>query len=127
MVATFARATAPSTPPEPRAAVDDLIKFRLLESLLRRPDAFVSAADLAQKLGFHSIDVTASELDELVSAGLLRARRDGDELSYALVVDERTRAELTDLVAQGPPSLLTRLAAGSVSRIKNALARRKRP
>ena len=120
MAATFARRAANQST-DPTNAIDDLIKFRLVESLLRQPDAFVSAGDLARRLGFHSVEVTAVELDDLVSAGVLRAQRRSGELSYALVPDAGTRADLANLVAQGPPSLLTRLAAGSVSRIKKLL------
>ena len=119
-----ALAGAPSERPSPTGAIDDLIKFRMIDSLLRQPDAFVSAADLAARLGFHSVEVTAVELDDLVSAGVLRAQRRDGVLTYALVADARTRAELADLVAQGPPSLMTRLAAGSVSRIKKLLRKR---
>ena len=125
MAATFARRAAANRPDDPTGAIDDLIKFRLVESLLRQPDAFVSASDLARRLGFHSVEVTAVELDDLVSAGVLRAQRRAGELTYALVADARTRGDLADLIAQGPPSLLTRLAAGSVSRIRKLL--RKRP
>ena len=122
MATTYIRGSVVRAPADPLAAIDDLIKFRLVESLLRQPDVFVSAGDLASRLGFHSVEVTAVELDDLVSAGVLRAQRPaGEPVRYALVADERTRGQLADLVAQGPPSLLTRLAAGSVSRIKKLL------
>jgi hypothetical protein len=122
MATTYVRSAMARAPASPIASIDDLIKFRLVESLLRQPDSFASAGDLARRLGFHSVEVTAVELDDLVSAGVLRAeRRTGQPVRYALVGDPRTRSELADLVAQGPPSLLTRLAAGSVSRIKKLL------
>lgn len=122
MATTYVRTGVAPAPAGPTAAIDDLMKFRLVESLLRQPDAFVSAGDLASRLGFHSVEVTAVELDELVSAGVLRAdRRAGAPVAYALAPDARTRAQLADLVAKGPPSLMTRLAAGSVSRIKKLL------
>jgi hypothetical protein len=121
MAATYVRTTVSRPPADPVNAIDDLVKFRLIESLLRQPDAFATAGELAARLGFHSVDVTAVELDELVSAGVLRAQRRAGELSYALVADPRVRSGLADLIAQGPPSLLTRLAAGSVSRIKKLL------
>ncbi|HEY3081586.1 MAG TPA: hypothetical protein VGM69_16975 [Chloroflexota bacterium] len=105
----------------PASAIDDLIKFRLVESMLRQPDTAASAQELAGRLGFHSVDVTAMALDEMVSAGLLRATRRHGQLAYALVGDGRVRAEVAELVAQGPPSMLTRLAAGSVSRIRKLL------
>ena len=121
MAATYARRTVARPPADPISAIDDLVKFRLVESLLRQPDAFATAGELAARLGFHSVEVTAVELDELVSAGVLRAQRRAGELSYALIADAPVRSGLADLVAQGPPSLLTRLAAGSVSRIKKLL------
>ena len=124
MVASYVRPAVGRPEPErvnPVSSIDDLIKFRLVESMLRQPDTAVSAPELARRLGFHSVDVTAMALDEMVSAGLLRATRRGGELVYALVGDARVRAEVAELVAQGPPSLLTRLAAGSVSRIRKLL------
>lgn len=102
-------------------AIDDLIKFRIVEALLRQPDVPVSAAELATQLGFHSVAVTSVELDELVSAKIARSSRIASELRYGLVADRRARAELADMIAQGPRSLLSRLAAGSVSRIKKLL------
>jgi hypothetical protein len=121
MAATYFQPTPARVPGDPSSAIDDLIKFRLVESLLRQPDSFVSAGDLAARLGFHSVEVTAVELDDLVSAGVLRAQRRDGVLTYGLVANARTRGELANLVAAGPPSLLTRLAAGSVSRIKKLL------
>ena len=109
-------------PPErPVEAIDDLIKFRLVESMLRQPDLATTAADLASKLGFHSVELTGGALDELVAAGLLRASRRGGVLTYVLVPDDSVRAEVTELVAKGPPGLFNRLAAASVSRIKRLL------
>src|SRR5687768_12532630 len=99
MATTYLRPTPARAPADPSGAIDDLIKFRLVESLLRQPDAFVSAGDLAARLGFHSVEVTAVELDELVSAGVLRAQRRAGELTYGLVANARTRAELANLVA----------------------------
>ncbi|HEV8634268.1 MAG TPA: hypothetical protein VG370_08535 [Chloroflexota bacterium] len=124
MVTTYVRQAVGRPEPEgvgPVSAIDDLIKFRLVESMLRQPDTAASAQGLAARLGFYSVDVTAMALDEMVSAGLLRATRRRGELVYALVGDPRVRSEVAELVAQGPPSLLTRLAAGSVSRIRKLL------
>jgi hypothetical protein len=124
VVTSFVRPAVARPGPErvsPASAIDDLIKFRLVESMLRQPDRPASAEELAARLGFHSIDVTTMALDEMVSAGLLRASRRHGQLAYALVGDPRVRAEVAELVAQGPPSLLTRLAAGSVSRIRKLL------
>ena len=124
MVTTYVRRAVGRPESErvsPVSAIDDLIKFRLVESMLRQPDTAASARELAARLGFHSVDVTAMALDEMVSAGLLRATRRSRELVYALVADPGVRSEVAELVAQGPPSLLTRLAAGSVSRIRKLL------
>lgn len=108
-------------PGDPVAAIDDLIKFRLVESMLRQPHAPATAAELAGKLGFHSVEVTGMALDELVAAGVLVASRQCGPLTYALVADEDVRAGVAGLVAKGPPGLFNRLAAGSVSRIKRLL------
>jgi hypothetical protein len=124
VVASFVRPAVGQPKPEPvnpASAIDDLIKFRLVESMLRQPDTPASAEELAGRLGFHSIDVTAMALDEMVAAGLLRASRRQGQLVYTLVGAAAVRAEVAELVAQGPPSLLTRLAAGSVSRIRKLL------
>lgn len=127
MVANFVRAagqTAAAPPDDLGDVIDDLIKFRLVESLLRQPDVPTTAADLAGRLGFHSVELTAIALDELVGAGVLSAgRRDGD-LAYRLVADPDVRIQITELVAAGPPGLFNRLAAGSVSRIKRLLRKR---
>jgi hypothetical protein len=124
---SFVRATihaAESTATDPISAIDDLIKFRLVESMLRQPESPTTAGDLAAKLGFHSIDLTGMALDEMVGAGLLGASRRGGILSYALVADPSIRSEVADLVAKGPPGLFNRLAAGSVSRIKRLLRKK---
>jgi hypothetical protein len=106
-------------------AIDDLIKFRLVESLLRQPDAPASAVELAGRLGFHSVEVTGMALDELATAGVLAsARRDG-QLCYLVRSDPPLRSELTDLVAAGPPGLFNRLAAASVVRVKRLLRKRR--
>ena len=114
------------TPPSagPTESIDDLIKFRLVESMLRQPDAATTATELAGKLGFHSVELTGTALDELVDAGVLTASRSGGALTYALINDGEMRAGMADLVAKGPPGLFNRLAAGSVARIKRLLKKR---
>lgn len=108
---------------DPTAAIDDLIKFRVVEAMLRRPDTPVSATEIASSLGFHSAELTGMAMDELVDAAVLGScRRDG-ELRYRIVGDPRVRAEVAHMVAMGPPSLFTRLAAGSVKRIRRILHR----
>jgi len=81
----------------PTGAIDDLIKFRLVESMLRQPDLATTAADLAARLGFHSVELTSGALDELVEAGVLRASRRGGVLTYALVAEGPVRAEIATL------------------------------
>jgi hypothetical protein len=110
-----------SDAPTGAEAVDDLIKFRLVESLLRQPDQPATAAELAARLGFHSVDVTGMALDELTDAGVAIASRPLGELTYRLSPDPPLRVELADLVAAGPPGLFNRLAAASVVRIKRLL------
>ena len=105
-------------------AIDDLIKFRLVESLLRQPDAPATAAELAGRLGFHSVEVTAMALDELAEAGVLASTRRAGQLGYLVRAEPRLRAELADLVAAGPPGLFNRLAAASVQRVKRLLRKR---
>ena len=114
-----------SEAPTGAEAVDDLIKFRLVESLLRQPDQPATAADLATRLGFHSVDVTGMALDELTDAGVTVAARSRGELTYRLRPEPPLRAELADLVAAGPPGLFNRLAAASVVRIKRLLKKRR--
>jgi hypothetical protein len=92
--------------------------------MLRQPDSPTTAGELAQKLGFHSVDLTGAALDELVGAGVLRASRRSGTLTYAMSGDSDVRAEVADLVAKGPPGLFNRLAAGSVARIKRLLKKR---
>jgi hypothetical protein len=106
-------------------AIDDLIKFRLVESLLRQPDAAATAAELAGRLGFHSVEVTAMALDELAEAGVLASTRRSGALAYLVRAEPRLRSELANLVAAGPPGLFNRLAAASVARIKRALRNRR--
>lgn len=115
---------------QPRAisasdAIDDLIKFRLIESMVRQPDRTTTPAELAARLGFHSVELTGAALDELVEAGLVRARRDAGTLSYRLVADQRVHAEIAELIAKGPPGMFNRLAAGSVRRVKKLLGKRR--
>ena len=127
MATGFIRATDRATgepPVDPVSAIDDLIKFRLVESMLRQPDAPTTTVELASRLGFHSVEVTGSALDELVSAGLLRGARRGGALTYAIAADPVLRSEVADLVAKGPPGLFNRLAAASVSRVKRLLKKR---
>jgi hypothetical protein len=106
-------------------AIDDLIKFRLVESLLRQPDAPATAEELAARLGFHSVEVTAMALDELAEAGVLASARRAGELSYVVRPNRRLRSELADLIAAGPPGLFNRLAAASVARIRRLLRKRR--
>lgn len=109
------------------SGIDDLIQYRLIESLLRQPDAAATAGELATRLGFHSVDLTETALDELALAGLLAvATRDG-ALVYSLRPEPALRAELADLVAAGPPGLFNRLAAQSVVRIKRLLRKARHP
>jgi hypothetical protein len=113
---------------EPASAaetIDDLIKFRLVESLLRQPDAPATAVELASRLGFHSVEVTAMALDELAESGVLASTRRAGELGYVVRPEPRLRRELADLVAAGPPGLFNRLAAASVVRIKRLLRKRR--
>ena len=127
MATRYARARGPAAErrtPEPTEAIDDLIKFRLVESMVRQPDSATTAAELAAKLGFHSVELTGAALDELVAAGVLTASRRGGALTYALARDQLVRNEVAELVAKGPPGLFNRLAAGSVSRIKRLLKKR---
>lgn len=105
-------------------AIDDLIKFRLIESMLRQPDVWASADELARRLGFHSVEYTGLALDELVFARVLQAERVCGELRYGLVADARVRGQLAELIAAGPPNLFNRLAAGSVQRVKRLLGKR---
>jgi hypothetical protein len=117
-----ARIGRPSLERETAAeAIDDLIKFRLVESLLRQPDAPASAAELAGRRGVHSVEVTAMARDELAEAGVLTSSRRAGPLAYQVGADPRLRRELADLVAAGPPGLFNRLAAASVARIKRLL------
>jgi hypothetical protein len=111
--------------PSAAEAIDDLIKFRLVESLLRQPDAPATAEELAARLGFHSVEVTAMALDELAEAGVLASARRAGELGYAVRPDRRLRGELADLIAAGPPGLCNRLAAASVARIRRLLRKRR--
>ena len=106
-------------------AIDDLIKFRLVESLLRQPDAPATAVELAGRLGFHSVTLTGMALDELTDAGVTLASRQQGELTYCLNPDQPLRVELADLVAAGPPGLFNRLAAASVLRVKRLLRKRR--
>lgn len=92
--------------------------------MLRQPDAATTANELASKLGFHSVELTGTALDELVDAGVLTASRTGGALTYALSSDAGVRTGMADLVAKGPPGLFNRLAAGSVARIKKLLKKR---
>jgi hypothetical protein len=92
--------------------------------MLRQPDAPTTAGELAQKLGFHSVDLTGIALDELVDAGVLRASRQSGALTYVVTGDRDVRGQVTDLVAKGPPGMFNRLAAGSVARIKRLLKKR---
>ncbi|HZQ97685.1 MAG TPA: hypothetical protein VFC93_02600 [Chloroflexota bacterium] len=129
MAASYLRASPRTTadvPAAPTEAIDDLIKFRLVESMLRQPDRPADAAELASRLGFHSVELTAVALDELVAAGVLRAARRGGVLGYVLAPDGAVRAAVADLVAKGPPGLFNRLAAASAARIKRLLKGRRR-
>lgn len=92
--------------------------------MLRQPDVVSTADELAQRLGFHSVELTGVALDELVAAGVLRATRSGGVLTYVLAGDAEIRAEVAEMVAKGPPGLFNRLAAGSVARIKRLLKKR---
>lgn len=92
--------------------------------MLRQPDAATTANELATKLGFHSVVLTGTALDELVDAGLLTASRSAGALTYALTGDVGVRTEVAELVAKGPPGLFNRLAAGSLARIKRLLKKR---
>ena len=102
-------------------AIDDLIKFRLVESLLRQPDLPATASELAGRLGFHSVEVTGMALDELAESGVLASTRRAGALAYLVRAEPRLRSELANLVAAGPPGLFNRLAAASVARIKRLL------
>ena len=128
MATGFVRAGIAGSSPErvaPAEAIDDLIKFRLVESLLRQPDAPATAAELAGRLGFHSVEVTAMALDELAESGVLASTRRAGALAYLVRAEPRLRSELANLVAAGPPGLFNRLAAASVARIKRLLRKRR--
>lgn len=129
MVANIARATSGQPAVGARTGlgevIDDLIKFRLVESMLRQPDVPATAAELAGRLGFHSVELTAGALDELVGVDVLCSNRRDGVLTYRLVGSPEVRAEIAELVAAGPPGLFNRLAAGSVSRIKRLLRKRR--
>jgi hypothetical protein len=113
-----------AAPTSATEAIDDLIKFRLVESLLRQPDAPATAAELAARLGFHSVEVTAMALDELAEAGVLAGARRDSAIAYMVRAERPLRCELADLVAAGPPGMFNRLAAGSVARIRRLLRKR---
>lgn len=104
--------------------VDDLIKFRLVDAMLASPDELSSAAALAERLGFHSVEVTGMALDELVSDGVLRAQRRHSDIEYQLAPDQTLRAELSRLVSRRPPSVINRLSAASVARVKRLLRKK---
>ena len=117
-------ASVPDVPHSAAGAVDDLIKFRLVESLLAQPEQPARADELARRLGFHSVELTAMALDELAEDRLLSVSRRDGELTYLVRPDPPLRAELAELIAAGPPGLFNRLAAASVKRIKRLLRAR---
>lgn len=119
-----ARASQSEVPASAASAVDDLVKFRLIEAMLGQPGRPATAGELATRLGFHSVELTGVALDELTGDGLLSASRRDGELGYLLRPDEPLRAELVALIAAGPPGLFNRLAAASVLRIKRLLRAR---
>jgi hypothetical protein len=116
-----AAASGPDVPRGAASAVDDLIKLRLVESLLAQPEQPAGADELARRLGFHSVELTAMALDELAEDRVLSVSRRDGELTYLVRPDPPLRAELAELVAAGPPGLFNRLAAASVKRIKRLL------
>ena len=102
MVTTYVRRAVGRPESErvsPVSAIDDLIKFRLVESMLRQPDTAASARELAARLGFYSVDNLPIPLlpkfadltrESKKRAALIIDIREGDELERFPEIEHRT-------------------------------------
>lgn len=80
------------------SGIDDLVKHRIVQ-LLYEHQSLTGDADLfAACLGFHSVELTATRLDELATSGILEAdRARGRRPRYRLSDDGKMRRRLTRL------------------------------
>jgi hypothetical protein len=100
--------------PENLGAIDDLTKYRIVEFLLGRP--LGGDADfIARSLGFHSVELTASALGDLVEAGICAEDAERAPGVFRLAYGALTRSEIRQLRASrangGADSTLLRTLA----------------
>ncbi len=117
---------APTTPP--LGAIDDLIKYRIVELLLAQPRGGDATA-IARSLGFHSVDLTAAALDELVGAGICDEDRESGTTVYRLAAGALTFAEirqvrLSRVGGRSNAELYRSLAISSLKRARARATRR---
>lgn len=104
--------------------VDDLTKYRIVEYLQQCDGDGAAIASLAESLGFHSLEQTASTVEELYRAGLVWLEwESGLPSRCGLTTDPACRATLSELYALGArpsatPELIARLARRSLERVR---------
>ncbi len=110
--------------------VDDLTKYRIVEYLHQCDGDGAGIASLARSLGFHSLEQTASTVEELYRSGLVWLEwESGLPSRCGLTTDPACRATLSELYAAGQapsatPELLARLAKRSLERVRAQRRRR---
>jgi hypothetical protein len=111
--------------------VDDLTKYRILEYLYESDGDGADVWSLATALGFHSLDQTASAVEELYRSGLLWLEwNSGRPARCGLTAATVVRSTIGELFALGrfsksTPELLARLARRSLDRVRAQRGRRR--
>ncbi len=110
--------------------VDDLTKYRIVEYLQQCDGDGAGIASLARSLGFHSLEQTASTVEELYRSGLVWLEwESGLPSRCGLTTDPACRATLAEFYALGQapgatPELIARLARRSLERVRAQRRRR---
>jgi hypothetical protein len=80
------------------AGIDDLAKYQILRLIYQQPAVAGTATYYATCLGFHSVQLTATLLDELAASGaLVKESAQGTDVRYRMADDEDVRRELVRL------------------------------
>ena len=104
--------------------IDDLTKYRIREYLYQCDGDGAELASLARSLGFHSLEQTASTVEELYRSGLIWLEwESGMPSRCGLTTDPACQATLSELYALGQapgatPELISLLARRSLQRVR---------
>lgn len=112
--------------------IDDLAKYRIVESLCARPDTCWDVHQCSESLGLRPVERTRGVMEELAGRGILDRQYGGDLGRYRLTRDIAMRRALARLFAvphgqQIQGRVLAWLSLRSIERIRTAGKRKSRP